>query len=91
MGKEIFTKPITAKDGSADVDQEMWIPITLPLTNDRLVIQCLDQDKTSSDLAGSLVYKITDLIQMGEKEGGTWKWQNIYGAPPNNLPNEHYH
>ena len=75
LSRQIKTKWIEAVKGSADVDQEMWIPIKLPLTNDRLVIKCKDHDIVGSDnIAGSLILKLNDLIEMGEKPGGTWKW-----------------
>jgi|LakMenE18May11ns_1017448.scaffolds.fasta_scaffold9928478_4 hypothetical protein len=38
MGKLFKTKPATAKNNVAAIEQEWWLPIQWPLASDRLVM-----------------------------------------------------
>ena len=72
FGKKLKTDKINAVKGSAIIDQEFWIPIHLPLTLSRLVITCKDYDAVvKDDIAGSMVFDINKLLELGSKEGGT--------------------
>lgn len=75
MGKRILTTHHTAKNGDAIIDEELWLPVHLPLALDRILIACKDHNAIKTDkIAGSFVLKISDLLKMGEKEGGTMYW-----------------
>lgn len=49
VGRRMITKWLEATDASADVDQEFWIPVNLPLTFDRIIIKCMDHDTIGYD------------------------------------------
>jgi len=83
FGKKLETKVKDAPLGNAEIYQEFWIPVRLPLTMNRLVIVCKDWDLLthSYEIAGSMVFEINNLLEMGAKKGGTMYWQNLQGAP----------
>ena len=52
------------------------------MTLSRLVITCKDYDAVvKDDIAGSMVFDINKLLELGAKEGGMMYWQNLLGAP----------
>ena len=63
--------------------QEMWIPMQLPISSDRLVLRVMDEDKVVDEIAGSLYFKLSQLMDMAATEGGFTKWMNLLGAPLN--------
>jgi Ca2+-dependent lipid-binding protein len=49
---------------------------------DRLVLKLYDHDTAQfDDFIGSIQFSIKDLLTKGEKPGGHFVWQNLYGAP----------
>lgn len=85
MGKTMRTKAVTAKRDKNDglvsaIEQELWIPLQVPMAMDRLILQLFDEDATNNEIVGSMNFSLKKLLKMGEN-GGTFWWQNIYGAP----------
>ena len=63
MGKSIKTDYVTASKASAIIDQELWIPVQLPLTIDRLTIKVRDHNTLIKDgISGTILFKMKDLI-----------------------------
>ena len=49
---------------------------------DKLEISAWDEDKIMDEIIGSILpLQTKDLIALGEKEGGTFFWQEIFGSP----------
>ena len=49
---------------------------------DKLEISAWDKDRIEDEIIGNfLPLKTKDLIALGEKEGGTFFWQEIFGSP----------
>ena len=40
-----------------------------------------DEDKAFDEIVGSMYFSLKDLVKKGEKPGGFFYWQNLYGAP----------
>ena len=80
-GKEMKTTAVTAKSDVAAIEQEWWLPIQWPLSSDRLVIKCFDEDKVMDEIVGSMYFSVKDLVAKGTRPGGYFYWQNLYGAP----------
>lgn len=40
-----------------------------------------DEDKAFDEIVGSMFFSLKDLVKKGEKPGGFFYWQNLYGAP----------
>ena len=81
MGKTLKTEVITQKKGETGVlwDQEMWIPVQLPIVTDRIVMKIYDYDTTSDEIVASMVFHLKDYIEKGHS--GKFFWSNLYGAP----------
>lgn len=65
FGKTVETKPVTAENDSAALEQEIWLPIQWPLSTDKLVIQCFDKDIASADIVGSMNFSLKDVLNKG--------------------------
>jgi hypothetical protein len=58
------TKVITQEKGGKPIrfEEEMWIPLQIPLLQKHLIIKCMDQDTGFDETAGSMSFNIEDLI-----------------------------
>jgi len=61
-------------------DQEFWVPLTWPLSLDRMIIKVFDEDKIHDEIVGSLYFSLKELVK-GGSGGGFYCWYNIYGSP----------
>ena len=43
----------------------------------------MDEDKIQDEIAGSMYFKLSHLMEIGSVDGGKTYWQNLYGAPLN--------
>lgn len=61
----------------AYIMQEIWLPLQIPLSSDRIVLRVMDYDSSKSDeIAGSMNFKLSELMKMGEENhnNGTFFW-----------------
>lgn len=67
LGKKLKTEVITQKKSEKDVmwDQELWIPVQLPIVSDRIVMKVYDYDTASDDIVASMVFHLKDFIERG--------------------------
>lgn len=83
-GRKMETKPVTAKSDKginiAAIEQEFWVPIQWPAATDRLVLQLWDFDTVKDEIVGSMFFSIKKLLAEGNKPGGCFYWQNLYGC-----------
>ena len=79
------TKVVTQEEGGEPItfNQEIWIPLQIPLLSKQLIVKCMDEDTGRDETAGSLAFDIADLIdgKINEK----FHWKNIYGSPKTPL------
>ena len=64
------------------INQELLIPVQVPVLTDRLVLSFYDKGSatTSDTMIGSLVLSVKKLIDLGSNEGGYTIWESIYGS-----------
>ena len=79
------TEVVEEVAGCVNFDQELLIPVQVPVLTDRLVLNFYDKGTISDNLIGSLVLSVKKLIDLGTKEGGYTIWESIYGCQENFL------
>ncbi len=68
-----------------EVHHEFWIPLTWPLSINRLIMQAYDANMLKkNELVGSLIFNLKKICKLAEADAknGYWSWFNIYGSPP---------
>ena len=76
---KLKTKTYTMKDNRVEWFQEMLIPVTIPIDDDKLKFEIYDEDKIMDELACTVQFSIKSLIKNTEEHKMT-KWVNFYGA-----------
>lgn len=61
-------------------DEEMLIPIQVPIVNDKLVFKVYDKDFNGKEIIGSMIFSKKEIL---EKYEGKFRWVNIYGSHTN--------
>ncbi len=80
-GKRWKSNVVTMKDDVCIHNYEFYVPLSWPLSTDRLVIQLFDDDTgKSNEIVGSLFFSLKKLVSKGAN-GGFYSWYNVYGAP----------
>ena len=72
-GKPLYTGKAAFKSKNGEFllifNQEFWIPVQKPVTNDRFVLEVLEKGVVSDTLLGSIVMNTQQLISLGDNEG----------------------
>ena len=62
-------------------NEEIWLPIMMPVMSDRLVISFYEKKNVLKDeLISTLVFSIKTLLS----QSGSFYWKSLYGAPLEN-------
>ena len=59
-----------------------------PLTNDRLILNIMDDDSLGSESIGSIYMSLKDIVNSYSNRGGHLMWRNVYGGPIGLAPSE---
>ena len=82
--KTLKTNTVTVKNDRLLWNQEFLIPLQMPLLNERIVLKVYDQDKTCSNLFGSMLFNKTKIMELQEMHSISGEaqcfWSHIYGA-----------
>lgn len=86
IGKRTLkTKVVTQKDDKVVWNQEMLLPIELPLKQERYELEVWDEDKTFDELACTFYIELEAALKYDRSFGeqvSCQKWINLFGSPP---------
>ena len=71
----------TSSDQCCDWNQEMLIPLQLPIKDEKLILQVYDEDTIADEIIASLVLNVKSMMKYDSEENKCTKWVNLYGAP----------
>ena len=81
LGRKLATEPVTQSRSTQEclIEQELWLPLQIPLGVDRLSIGVYDHDTCGDELVGTLTFSLSKLISPAYS--GKTHWVDVYGAP----------
>jgi len=88
MGDTLRTKTVTQEDELVEWDQEMLLPLEVPLSKAKLTFSLYDYDRGQrDDLVASMGFSLKEILKTDSSKAGddinyTMKWVNLFGCNP---------